>query len=356
MAGALAARITAAPVLADRKGAQRRLSDWLAGLADDPSGAELAALFDAHPPVRALLSGLADHSPYLWRLVTGDPARLVRLLACDPDERIRATLGQAASAWRAASSETALMRELRLAKQEVALLAALADIGGAWGLDAVTASLAGLADAAIGSAVRFLLAEAAQGGRFRPRDPADPAEGCGVVVLALGKHGAQELNYSSDIDVVVFFDPEGAPLADGVEPGPFYVRLVRGMVKILQERTADGYVFRTDLRLRPDPASTPTAIALPSAFAYYETVGQNWERAALIKARPVAGDLPLGEAFLRDLTPFIWRKYFDFAAIADIHAMKRQIHAVRGHEQVAVAGHDIKLGRGGIRELSLIHI
>ncbi|WP_293853106.1 bifunctional [glutamine synthetase] adenylyltransferase/[glutamine synthetase]-adenylyl-L-tyrosine phosphorylase [uncultured Alsobacter sp.] len=351
MAGALAARITAAPVLADRKGAQRRLSDWLAGLADDPSGAELAALFDAHPPVRALLSGLADHSPYLWRLVTGDPARLVRLLACDPDERIRATLGQAASAWRAASSETALMRELRLAKQEVALLAALADIGGAWGLDAVTASLAGLADAAIGSAVRFLLAEAAQGGRFRPRDPADPAEGCGVVVLALGKHGAQELNYSSDIDVVVFFDPEGAPLADGVEPGPFYVRLVRGMVKILQERTADGYVFRTDLRLRPDPASTPTAIALPSAFAYYETVGQNWERAALIKARPVAGDLPLGEAFLRDLTPFIWRKYFDFAAIADIHAMKRQIHAVRGHEQVAVAGHDIKLGRGGIREI-----
>ncbi len=132
---------------------------------------------------------------------------------------------------------------------------------------------------------------------------------------------------------------------------PFFVRLVKGLVKLLQERTADGYVFRTDLRLRPDPASTPTAIALPSAFAYYETVGQNWERAALIKARPVAGDLPIGEAFVRELAPFIWRKYFDFAAIADIHAMKRQIHAVRGHEKIAVAGHDIKLGRGGIREI-----
>jgi len=119
----------------------------------------------------------------------------------------------------------------------------------------------------------------------------------------------------------------------------------------MQERTSEGYVLRTDLRLRPDPASTPVAISVHSAFAYYETVGQNWERAALIKARPVAGDLALGERFLQTLKPFIWRKYFDFAAIADIHAMKRQIHAVRGHETIAVAGHDIKLGRGGIREV-----
>ncbi len=167
----------------------------------------------------------------------------------------------------------------------------------------------------------------------------------------IGKHGARELNYSSDIDVVVFFDPYAAPLAAHAEPGPFFVRLVKGLVKLMQERTPDGYVFRTDLRLRPDPASTPTAIALPSAFSYYETVGQNWERAALIKARPVAGDLPIGEAFVEELAPFIWRKYFDFAAIADIHAMKRQIHAVRGHEKIAVAGHNIKLGRGGIREI-----
>ena len=110
-------------------------------------------------------------------------------------------------------------------------------------------------------------------------------------------------------------------------------------------------MHRVDYRLRPDPGSTPTAVSLASAYTYYETVGQNWERAALIKARPVAGDLALGERFLHDLTPFIWRKYFDFAAIADVHAMKRQIHAVRGHDEIAVAGHDIKLGRGGIREI-----
>jgi glutamate-ammonia-ligase adenylyltransferase len=110
-------------------------------------------------------------------------------------------------------------------------------------------------------------------------------------------------------------------------------------------------VHRVDYRLRPDPGSTPTAVSLPSAYTYYETVGQNWERAALIKARPIAGDIALGDRFLADLAPFIWRKYFDFASIADVHAMKRQIHAVRGHDQIAVAGHDIKLGRGGIREI-----
>jgi glutamate-ammonia-ligase adenylyltransferase len=150
---------------------------------------------------------------------------------------------------------------------------------------------------------------------------------------------------------VVFFDPETAPLPDPMEAATFYTRVAQQLSRLLQERTPDGFVHRVDYRLRPDPGSTPTAVSLPSAYTYYETVGQNWERAALIKARPVAGDLALGESFLADLRPFIWRKYFDFASIADVHAMKRQIHAVRGHDEIAVAGHDIKLGRGGIREI-----
>ena len=171
-------------------------------------------------------------------------------------------------------------------------------------------------------------------------------------MLALGKHGAGELNYSSDIDLVVFFDPRSPRACPRARKRrPLYTRLAQQLAQLLQERTADGYVHRVDFRLRPDPGSTPIAVSLPSAYTYYETVGQNWERAALIKARPVAGDLALGERFLDDLAPFIWRKYFDFAAIADIHAMKRQIHAVRGHDEIAVAGHDIKLGRGGIREI-----
>ena len=119
----------------------------------------------------------------------------------------------------------------------------------------------------------------------------------------------------------------------------------------MQERTADGYVFRVDLRLRPDPSSTAIAISTETALDYYEGRGQNWERAALIKARACLGDLAAGDKLVRDLAPFIWRRYLDYATIADVHEMKRQIHAYRGHGEIAVEGHNIKLGRGGIREI-----
>src|ERR1700690_2520258 len=163
--------------------------------------------------------------------------------------------------------------------------------------------------------------------------------------------GAHAMNYSSDIDLMVFFDPAVPVLTEGVEATPFFTRLTRDLVKLLQERTADGYVFRIDLRLRPDPASTQIAIATDAALDYYESRGQSWERAAMIKARPCAGDLVAGERYLRELSPFIWRKYLDYAAVADVHAMKQQIHAYRGHGEIAVEGHNIKLGRGGIREI-----
>jgi glutamate-ammonia-ligase adenylyltransferase len=167
----------------------------------------------------------------------------------------------------------------------------------------------------------------------------------------MGKHGARELNYSSDIDLIIFYDPEKAPLATGLEPGTFFVRLTRDLVKLMTERTPEGYVFRTDLRLRPDPGATQVALSVGAGLHYYETVGQNWERAAYIKARAVAGDLSAGEAFLKELAPYVWRKNLDYAAIADIHAMKRQIHAHKGHGKIAVEGHNLKLGRGGIREI-----
>src|SRR5262249_13289561 len=184
---------------------------------------------------------------------------------------------------------------------------------------------------------------------FKVSGSGRPAQGSGYIVLAMGKMGAGELNYSSDVDLIVFYDP--AAFVAATEPAAFYVRLTRMLVKLLQERTPDGYVFRTDLRLRPDPASTQIAISTTAALDYYESRGQNWERAALIKARPCAGDVAAGEAFLAGLAPFIWRTYLDFAAVADVHAMKRQIHAYRGHDEIAVEGHNIKLGRGGIREI-----
>ena len=202
------------------------------------------------------------------------------------------------------------------------------------------------------AAVRFLLMRR---GAARPaqarRSGASPRSGSGYIVLAMGKMGAFELNYSSDIDLIVFFDPDAPAMPKDTDPSALYIRVTRGLVKLLQERTGDGYVFRVDLRLRPDPASTQIAISVPAALDYYEHRGQNWERSAMIKARPCAGDIAAGEKLLKALSPFVWRKYMDFAALADIHAMKRQIHAYRGHGEIAVAGHNIKLGRGGIREI-----
>jgi glutamate-ammonia-ligase adenylyltransferase len=255
-------------------------------------------------------------------------------------------LAQARSAGDA-TAEADAMRTLRRAKAEAALLIALADIGGIWAVERVTSTLTEFADAALGGAVRYLLRTS---GKLKVRNPSKPEEGSGYVVLAMGKGGAFELNYSSDIDLIVLYDVDAAPF-EGVEPGSFFVRMTRGLVKLMQERTADGYVFRTDLRLRPDPASTPIAISLISALNYYESTGQNWERAAMIKARPYAGDLAVGESFLREVAPFVWRKYLDYGAVADVHAMKRQMAAYKGHDEIAIEGHNIKLGRGGIREI-----
>ena len=243
------------------------------------------------------------------------------------------------------------MQLLRRMKAEASLLIALADIGGVWPVMRVTAALTELADAAVGAAVRHLLGQAAREGKLRPANHAEPEAGSGYIVLAMGKMGAGELNYSSDIDLIVFYDADAPALVPGTEPAPFYVRITRGLVKLLQERTADGYVFRTDLRLRPDPGSTQIAVSTAAALDYYESIGRNWERAAMIKARACAGDIAAGDKLLRELSPFIWRKYLDFAAVADIHSMKRQIHAYRGHGEIAVEGHNVKLGRGGIREI-----
>ena len=300
------------------------------------------------PEHRKLAAAIAEHSPYLKTLMLEDRARAQRLFETPPETSLGRVVDGLARAEFADEAEA--MTALRRAKRETALAVALADLGGRFDIAATTGALSDFADAAVGAALRFLLREAARAGRLRLEAEA-VERGCGFVVLALGKHGGRELNYSSDIDLVVFYDPAGAAIPESVAPGPLFVRLTQRLARLLEERTADGYVLRVDLRLRPDPGATPVAMALPSAASYYETLGQNWERAALIKARPVAGDLALGAAFLAELAPFIWRKYFDYAAIADIHAMKRQIHAVRGHEEVTVAGHDVKLGRGGIREI-----
>jgi glutamate-ammonia-ligase adenylyltransferase len=240
------------------------------------------------------------------------------------------------------------MREL---KADLHLLTALCDLGGVWDLDAVTGALTRFADATLhASLAQAVRLEVARGALTHVGEgPDGPAPG--LFCIAMGKHGAFELNYSSDIDFSIFYAPEALPVAEGVEPQGVAVRIANHLGRLLQERTDDGYVFRIDLRLRPDPSSTPPAMPIDAALDYYESVGQNWERAAHIKARICAGDFARGEAFLAELQPFIWRKNLDFAAIADIHSIKRQIHAYKVDDRLTAKGADLKLGRGGIREI-----
>jgi glutamate-ammonia-ligase adenylyltransferase len=167
----------------------------------------------------------------------------------------------------------------------------------------------------------------------------------------MGKHGGRELNYSSDIDLIILFDPTAPALGDPATAREIAVAAAKALVRILNDQTPDGYVFRTDLRLRPDPGVSAAAVSVRAAEAYYEAHGQNWERAAFIRARAAAGDIGVGEAFLERLRPFVWRRYLDYAAIEDIHSIKRQIHASKGGERIEFRGHDIKTGRGGIREI-----
>src|SRR5690242_6162145 len=342
--------IATAPRLVDPEIAHGRVSAWLAGLAPEKKKL-LNALLTAKPVVNTLLASLTENSPFLWELASREPDRLLRLLQTNPEEQFVSVLADHGHRASASTDESEAMRLLRRMKAEAALLIGLADIGGVWPVMQTAVALTKLADAAVAAAAQLVLAEAVRAGRLTPNDKSTPQIGSGYIVLAMGKMGAFELNYSSDIDLIVLYDLAASGLPADAEPSTLFVRITQRLVKLLQERTADGYVFRTDLRLRPDPASTAIAISTEAAISYYESVGQNWERAAMIKGRACAGDIAAGEAMLNEISPFVWRKYLDFAAVADIHAMKRQINAYRGHAEVAVEGHNIKLGRGGIREI-----
>ena len=292
-------------------------------------------------------------SPYLASLAVRRPERLARLLEAEPTDLLAEI--QAETRALEPNDLDATRRRLRDLKGDLHLLTALCDLGAVWGLDQVTRALTDFADASLAAALAAAAADLVERGRMqavvdRSRGPVP-----GYFALALGKHGAGELNYSSDIDISIFYAPELLPAAEGVEPQALALRLTQGLAALMQERTADGYVFRVDLRLRPDPSSTPAALPVDAALDYYETVGQNWERAAMIKARPCAGDLETAAAFVGELQPFVWRRNLDYAAIADIQSIKQQIHVVRGLEEgrggLKAAGANLKLGAGGIREI-----
>lgn len=322
-------------------------TDVLETLADGEQNADSAALL-ASPQFQGFVHFLAFHSPYLSELLQRHWLLAVRFFTEECRQLITQTLDQVPEG--ASVNET--KRNLRLAKQQVALLTALADITGKLSLLEITAILSDFAEQAVRSALQILLQEAFHKKQISHADQTTS----GIFILGMGKLGGRELNYSSDIDLIVLYDAERLPFTGGISAQHFMTRLTQEMVGILQDRTADGYVFRTDLRLRPDPASTPPAVTMQAATRYYETVGQNWERAAMIKARVIAGDSKSGDVFLRALHPFIWRRHLDFATINDILSIKRQMHAPQ-EGALKLAGHNIKTGHGGIREIEfLVHI
>ncbi|MBB5571915.1 MULTISPECIES: bifunctional [glutamine synthetase] adenylyltransferase/[glutamine synthetase]-adenylyl-L-tyrosine phosphorylase [Rhizobium] len=337
---------------------QTELKATLADLKDIAAAEPaIAALLGGDSPLRDFISAALTLSPYLRETANLDPKLLVSAISKPLSPQIEALVAEACRAWLPAQdgasspAESEVMSRLRIAKRRASFLIALADLARIFDGRTTTRWLSALAEASISAAIDHLLLSSHEAGKIVVRDPSTPSRGSGLIVLGMGKLGAEELNYSSDIDLVVFFDEMA-----GIVPNPddaidIFPRLMRRLVRILQERTADGYVFRTDLRLRPDPGSTPLAIPVDAAMIYYEGRGQNWERAAFIKARAVGGDIAAGQVFIRDLVPFVFRKYLDYAAISDIHSIKRQIHAHKGHGAIAVKGHNVKLGRGGIREI-----
>lgn len=306
--------------------------------------------------LKQVLDTLTVYSPYLAKLARQEKTWLSEMAKGDSLVSASAMKALFASILSDVSNtkpgqRREITRHLVQFKHRLALLTAIGDLAGWLTLEDVCETLSDLASRATQVALDQALHEAHLRGDIELEHPDAPARGTGIVVIGMGKHGAGELNYSSDIDLIVFFDPARLTPANREGPMAHVVRATRTFCRILDGEGVDGYVFRTDLRLRPHPGGQPLALAIDDAENYYQHHGQNWERAAYIKADIVAGDFETGREFLDRMRPFVWRKYLDASAIADIHSIKRQIDAFRGHGLIKLEGHDLKVGRGGIREI-----
>lgn len=284
----------------------------------------VAGLLGKDSPLKDFITAAFTLSPYLRDTAVITP-RLLTIAVTEPLEpTLERLVDTARRAWQKtdgkAPSENEVMTALRAAKRALSFLVALADLARIFSARDTTRWLSLFAEASVAAAIDHLLVAGHESGKLKLADLEEPSKGSGLIVLGMGKLGGRELNYSSDIDIVVFFDPETGILADPLDGSEVYGRMMRRLIRILQERTADGYVFRTDLRLRPDPGSTPLAVSLDAALIYYEGRGQNWERAAFIKARPIAGDIAAGENFMRLLTP---------SCSANISTMRRSPTSIR---------------------------
>lgn len=338
-----------APASSDRAAVGlRKWSDAANALGQGPDR-DFALQFPASADGGAMLRCICGASPFLESCAIADQSFVRELWENGPGHCVGAIVDGLLSL-PIDSPEPEVGGALRRARRRIALAVGLADIAGVWSLREVTAALSEFARAACSVALRAQLARLSAEGAFAAGREACE-EDSGLIVIGMGKLGGKELNYSSDIDLILLYDPDVTPLADRHAAPSQFMRLARRFVDLLAAPTMEGRVFPVDLRLRPDPVSMPLVISTKAALEYYAKRGQTWERAAMIKARPVAGDVAAGERFLKRLEPFVWRDSLDFATVQELHETKRRIDAQHRGGQIGEVGQNLKLGRGGIREI-----
>nr|WP_311768535.1 bifunctional [glutamine synthetase] adenylyltransferase/[glutamine synthetase]-adenylyl-L-tyrosine phosphorylase [Sphingomonas kyeonggiensis] len=293
----------------------------------------IESVTDTHlpPDLADAVSRASAHAPFLDHLLTREAALVAGLERALADPRAAAA---------AIADELGEGARLRIERRRLALIVALGDLSGRFDLTRVTHLLSDFADDALDRAIRAAILE---------RTP--DAEPRGFAAIALGKQGSRELNYSSDIDPILIFDPETLPCRPREDVQEAAVRIGRRVVELLQTRDEHGYVLRVDLRLRPSPEVTPIVLPVEAAISYYESQALPWERAAFIRARACAGDLGLGGYFLDAIRPFVWRRALDFGTIREIRDISRRIRDHYSQAQAFGPGYDLKRGRGGIREV-----
>lgn len=280
--------------------------------------------------IRNAIDRASAHSPFLSGLMERNADLMALIEAGDLDAALHSAL---------ARQSDSVGATLRRQRQGVALVTALADLAGIWDLTRVTHILSDFADYALDQAIAAAIEE---------RVPGAPNQG--FAVIALGKHGGRELNYSSDIDPIFLFDPRTLPHRERDDVAEAAVRYGRRVIELLSALDADGYVFRVDMRLRPSPEVSPIVLPVEAAISYYESSALAWEQAAFIRSRVCAGDRALGHYFLNAIQPFIWRKSLDFGQLKNITAMTAQIRDHYAKGQKIGLGYDLKRGHGGIRE------
>jgi len=300
------------------------------------------------------IAAMLAHSRHLQTLARAHPDLLATVPTAGGTPEIDAAITACAEAAKTVGNEQQMMAALRRLRQRSALCVALADMADGEDIETQMRWLSEAADTAVRCAVTWLFRAAAQRGQISGSDTAarDGGTGCGWSVLALGKLGAGELNYSSDIDLVLIHDPIDNPLTDRDTSQRFYVEMARALVRLLSTATGDGIGWRVDLRLRPDPGATAVSLQREAAIGYYESIARTWERAAFIRARPIAGDLEMGARFLADIQPFIWRRTLDYTVMDDMKMMLRRPAVGLGWE-----GYNLKTGPNGIRSIEfLVHV